>query len=670
MTLEAVLDIAMTGDPWAPAAGDWVTIGRVTGVHTKSGRQAQLGRMEPGDLTLEVSDPTRQLDPHNPASVYAGKIDEQRPIRVRARDTAAGYGPVPVWQGWLTPQGVEPVTDGYNDHRAQLRATDALGAVATAPMPSSALGLYLAAPNMTLAAAPVAPRGGKVQAWFPAQEPTLAAGASPIDAGPNAWGGSSFQAAAGGGPLDGSADGLSWSIGTGQYVLLAQGATVQVPFTIGFWVVVVPRAGTAYRTVLAQYDSSSRLGLRVRIQDASAYCPNEVVVDLAGPSGTMSYFRADFTTSGSVAKVVADGRPHFVTVSYYTTGSNPATDSGIFVLEVDGAQSIYDSARAARPAIYAPPPASGVAAGYMLVGADNGGGTTFGGSTVSWLQGNVAHLVMMNGATTESPTTLYNAAGRGVLWESSGLYFYGAPFAHYTDDRARNVLAGLGWPAALTDVPARGAAELGNVAMTGLQYSGQSALDLLAMAALAEDGEVRATKDGKVKFRGGLGRPAAVTATWDDGTSGVAGALPYADVALERSTVVNRQVVTRDGTAPVFIAAPPSIAEDAASIARFRRREATTALPIIDLTTRQNRAAALLARTKLPASRIRTMRVDLASSAAVRDAVLGAELEDLWRVLYKPPGAGYQLDVQVRLVGIAHTHERGRWIADLTLAPY
>lgn len=672
MSLEPRLEIAMTGDVWEPAAGDWVVFpGKVLAFGSRIGRQNQLGKMEPGEARIVVVDADRALDPHNPTSPYAGQIDEGRAIRLRAYDDPAGYGPAAIWRGRLTK--VDPVHLGVNDHRAQITAVDALGTVATTAMPRTAMGLFASRPAVAWDGALGTPASsgrdawGDAEGWWPMDEPALAAGDDPVDEGNNHWTGGDFQALAAQPPLNGDAGGFSWWLGTNDFVKLPAGATVEVPFTIGLWVqVLAPRAGTKYRTILAQYDAANAVGLRIRVQDTGATAAGEIMVELFGTAANSTYVST--LSVGSVAKRVDDNNPHYVVVEYHVDAG-----MGHFRLEIDGEQIMEDASQLSVGALVGPAaPANGIATGYVHLGADRLGATTPAGGT-SWLNGYLDDLIVLNGAVLNEPTPLWRAATKSSVWES----YSAADEQQAPHHRAQAVLDVIGWPASRTTMPPDSVAgspnpDLSFLAMTGLSYSGAgNALELLLDAALAEAGEVVATRDGMVKFVGVNGRPSATSFTWDDnGLSGLASTRQYADIELERSAVANRWVVSRKGTVPGDTAAPVAIAEDAASIDRFGLREAKADLGLYSRTEREARRDDLLALTKEPASRIVRLVVNPKASVAARNAAMSASLLDLWRVFYTPTGAGYTLDLTVRIVGITHQVDRSRWVITFTLAPW
>lgn len=655
--LEATLDIAMTGDPMAPAAGDWVAVGLIESGECRMGRDPATGQPRPGTAVFEVLDQARDLDPNNPGGLYAGQIEEQRPVRVKARDTAAGWGPVNVWQGWLAPQGVRSVDFGHTGHRAVLTAVDALGQAGSLQLPASAMRAVVRAGKFLMF---VATPGGlnPVQSYFPAAEFDAAAGV--VDEGPGALAGGNFSHTPipGGPAVNGDEGAFAWRLnGTSNYVALPADSSARLPFSIGFWIGgIQPRAGTSFRTIYAQYDGGGNLGLRIRVNDTGTGNPGELVVDFQGAAWSQVWVCNASALITTIPRL-DDGEAHYVQVNAWVTGG---------VLSV---RFSIDGQRQSESAftVFGTPTTiyRVVGVGAQLVGIDNGAANGYLGASIQ-------DLLILNGATYLPTSELNMAALARQVWGSN-------PAANfYPDDRVRVVLDVVGWPAALRDVPGRGAGSLYSKPITHTDYSPKGpALDELLEAADIEGGAIRATKDGKLRLAGFTAAPIGPLATWDDGTSGVAGALPYEDVELDRTTVVNRWTVTQDGGACVFgpdgitvasTRGAPAVAEDAATFPQFGVREQTKPLGIYNGTDRQTRADDLLLASKQAATVIRAVTIDPAASAAARDALFGAEQQDRWRILRARPG--YTVDQLAFVGGIAHKFTRGRWTATVFVVPY
>jgi hypothetical protein len=522
---------------------------------------------------------------------------------------------------------------------------DALGVAAAHALPGTALEVLLAESPPAIGWTVAPTLSPVLRSWWRFEEPAVAAGNRTIyDSGPRALTGTSFNVTGGAAPVAPDPYGYSWGgNGSNGFALLGgQGdsstwAGVAVPFTIGFWVQCGQRAGTSFRMIYNQGASPTRFSVQIRVPDTGLTTAGQINTEFRG--GGITFF------GNAVTKRVDDGEPHWVTINYYNIGG-----TGYKVVGIDDQSYVTSAANApyflTQDADYS-----------CVVGATaNGPGNYF--------DGQVDELVLLSGAAQGADNDLTIAARDSTVWRTTL-----ATGGTYPDDRTRAVLSLMGWPTALTDVPARATAGLSNRKMTGHQFTGEeAALGLLADAADAEGGALVATLDGKLKLIGGgtgaAGRPSTVSATWGDAT----GELPYEGLTLERSKVLNEVRVRRSGdwwpTAPAGAA---SLARDAASVTKYRERRLNADVPLVAVAARDAYAAAILADRATPRTRLRELTVAPTTSAAVADAVLATRLEDLHRVRHSPPGAGYTIDAQVRVAGIAHRWTRDKWRTTLSL---
>lgn len=667
MTLEAVLDIAMTGPRLAPAAGDWVRIGKVETAATDLGADRATGALTPATATVTVADPLRVLDPNNPTGPYTGALEEQRAIRLLAQDTAAGYGPVALWQGWLGPRGVKPLTRGFADHQARLVAVDALGALASMPMPATALAAWVKAPwAYWNGAAPAA--GNEVQAWWPANEPPITGFATVYDDSGRGWTGSpSNPNVVGGTPIGPDPDAWSWDFTVGRSVTLPSGSCVGLPFTVGMRVKgIAARAGTGFRVLAVQMDNAGHYGWQLVLFDTGlASSPGQLALYVNGPAGTTGWA----LPTGAAGRV-DDGAEHYVVFGYgYLAGAQTP------IIEVDAVQAglvvVSGSGATAINAIYGPSVKNNTTGtGKLVIGADGAGGNP---TTMQ-----AAELIVLNGLQKgtfygPAPTEIGQAAVDGRLWATPlAAMGGGAPVTMTPERRAGFVLDAVGWPAALRDF----VGPFGDVSYTmmGLDYQAGDPLAELARAALVEGGLASPTKDGKLRFRGvgavpppwGAGMP-----IWDDGKSGIAGALPYSDVDLDRTAVVTRWLVRREGSTPgIEDTAAYAATADAAHLDQYGLVVGTAAVAAVNGAIRQQVAGYCLTASQDPHPTFPRLTCSPLTSTAARDTILAAKIEDKWRVLHQPAGVAWTIDEKVRVVGISHRIEHGRWATTVRLSPW
>lgn len=223
-----------------------------------------------------------------------------------------------------------------------------------------------------------------------------------------------------------------------------------------------------------------------------------------------------------------------------------------------------------------------------------------------------------------------------------------------TGARINRVLDNMGWPAVERNIA------VGRTTVQGTDLSANAWAEIV-LTSDTELGEVYFDVDGKLTFRN---RHALATdtrsntsqATFGDADDGVE--LGYVDVELSADLAQTRNII-RAGR----VGGTQQIAEDASSIAEFRRRtwQRSDLLHQTDAEV-ADYAAYVLSLLKNNEVRISTLTVDpLADPDRLFPQVLGRKLGDRITVKFTPPGGGTRISRDVFIRGIAHNIGLDTW---------
>jgi hypothetical protein len=202
--------------------------------------------------------------------------------------------------------------------------------------------------------------------------------------------------------------------------------------------------------------------------------------------------------------------------------------------------------------------------------------------------------------------------------------------------------------------------------ITPVFHHGQSVLDELRNAELAEQGFLFIANDGTITMLQagyqGISPYNVVQATFDDdGTD-----LPYRDLTVDYSETFLYNEVTIS-----VVGGELYTDDDATSISRYGKRTLSLpALPIVTPGDITGVAANLLTAYKDPITRVTSLSVYLKSTAVIA-AVLPLDLGDLIRVFRTHPGGGARLDQQlhVQRVQLSAPAPGQAWTVTLGVSP-
>jgi hypothetical protein len=202
--------------------------------------------------------------------------------------------------------------------------------------------------------------------------------------------------------------------------------------------------------------------------------------------------------------------------------------------------------------------------------------------------------------------------------------------------------------------------------ITPVFHHGQSVLDELRNAELAEQGFLFIANDGTITMLQagyqGISPYNVVQATFDDdGTD-----LPYRDLTVDYSETFLYNEVTIS-----VVGGELYTDDDATSISRYGKRTLSMPeMPIVTVGDITSVAANLLTAYKDPITRVTSLSVYLKSTAVIA-AVLPLDLGDLIRVFRTHPGGGARLDQQlhVQRVQLSAPAPGQAWTVTLGVSP-
>jgi len=481
-------------DPYVtPAAGDWVTLGKVEGAKTDSGREIEEGRIKASTVHLVIRNDDRSLDPNNTASSYYPNVVPGTHLRVVCVWALVQY---PLFTGYVEdwPQTYESSFSA----RVDLDASDAFALFARIKLRPSLYALEVAKDNPT--------------AWLRLGE---SSGTVATDSSGNGHNG---QYQANGTPPQGTMGATSLIAGdpdkafaplAGQRCsILDKDLVTLFPFSVEFW------AGTAQdrsiqKTLFAAYDSAIDISQMIALwcNNSMQPRPGELEFRLQAGAGVLSAW------SG---RQFDDGFAHHVVVQV-----NSGLDVRIIVDGLDtttgitGFSGLPDQLRA----------------GWAI---GNTPATVYGDFP---LIGNIDEFAVYNGValSTARIYTHYLSGGIGLASQTTG-------------ERLDTILDSFSWPSGARAI------DTGNTTLTTTSLSG-SLLDHMQLVGEAEDGLLFVDGAGKVTLverHAMLGSPYTVS----QGTFGDTDAETYSYENVEPSApahyIRNEIKVTPEGGPPQY----------------------------------------------------------------------------------------------------------------------
>jgi len=249
-------------------------------------------------------------------------------------------------------------------------------------------------------------------------------------------------------------------------------------------------------------------------------------------------------------------------------------------------------------------------------------------------------------------------AGAASSLDIAGLWTLGSQgySGELSSTRLTRTLDDVSWPAAWRDIE------------TGVQTVGEYrpartvARDYNEQIPVAEQGDLFISRDGEVAFvnRTTTDNANIVALFDDDGTD-----YPFATIEVDANTVD----AIRNSISVIYATDTVTV-EDSASVTAYgRAQDILDARLIDDSDTAETIGNVVLAKTKDPRTRVRSLEVNVRTDPTMVPTIAQLELADDVVVAFTPTGVGDELWRAVRVQGVSHRITSSSWVTQLYLAP-
>jgi len=249
-------------------------------------------------------------------------------------------------------------------------------------------------------------------------------------------------------------------------------------------------------------------------------------------------------------------------------------------------------------------------------------------------------------------------AGAASSLDIAGLWTLGSQgySGELSSTRLTRTLDDVSWPAAWRDIE------------TGVQTVGEYrpartvARDYNEQIPVAEQGDLFISRDGEVAFvnRTTTDNANIVALFDDDGTD-----YPFATIEVDANTVD----AIRNSISVIYATDTVTV-EDSASVTAYGRAQDILDARLIDNSdTAETIGNVVLAKTKDPRTRVRSLEVNVRTDPTMVPTIAQLELADDVVVAFTPTGVGDELWRAVRVQGVSHRITSSSWVTQLYLAP-